>query len=161
MGKKTDIIIDFLGNAWNVDCLGCGITNHTVIVPGDLVYEDEYFTIQQDPLIPIKGFMIINAKKHVQSITQLTDIEQHLLIDLIHKTIVNLKELNITNQITVIQEERSSHFHVWLVPYHEWMLGKYGVGNVREICEYAKNHVSEKDIDEILDTVTKLRNRFV
>lgn len=157
------LFADFLGNTFACDCLGCAIANHSISVPGGLIFEDDMFSIQQDPLIPIKGFMIVNVKEHISSITQLDDLARIKLLNLISDTISFMKELGVTDKIIMVQEERSKHFHVWLFPYHSWMINDYEfrVENLRKICDYAKEKITDKEINEILEMIDQLRNKFV
>jgi len=65
--------------------------------------------------------------------------------------------------VTIIQEERSAHLHMWLLPRYEWMTNKFGnsLSTVREIMKYSKENLKTKDnIEEILSVVSKLKNAF-
>ncbi|MFR8104389.1 MAG: HIT family protein [Clostridia bacterium] len=154
--------IDFLGKEWKYDCMGCAIAKHALIPPGGLIYEDKNFTLQQDPEIPIKGFLIINIKRHVHSITELSEEERNALGQLLTTAVNALKNLNITNEVTIIQEERSKHYHVWIFPTHSWMEEKIGKGvfHLKEMCEYAKKNASDEEKMEIVETVEKLKKEF-
>ena len=154
--------IDILGREWKFDCIGCSIANHEITTPGGLIYEDDIFTIQQDPEVPINGFVIINVKKHINSITALNDNERIKLVELMNRVITYLKELGVTEQVTIVQEERSKHLHIWIFPYHSWMDEKYGKGvsYLRDICEYAQNNNNQNLISEILTTVKELQIKF-
>ena len=57
------------------DCLGCALGDKSLIPPGGIIAETEHFILHQDPLVPIKGFLVINSKRHVQSIAELTEAE--------------------------------------------------------------------------------------
>ena len=155
-------ITDFLGNSYEFECLGCEIAQKRIIPPGGIIYEDDTFLLAIDPLIPLNGFLIITAKKHVNSITELSTEEQHRLIGLISKTTSILKELNITKEITIVQEERSKHLHIWIFPNQEWMIEKFGKGvsYLRDICEYAKQSVTDEEIQKILETINKIKAFF-
>ena len=73
---------DFLGNHYQFECLGCDITSKKIIPPGGIIYEDGLFFLAGDPEIPLKGFLIVNVKKHINSITELSIEEQHRLIEI-------------------------------------------------------------------------------
>lgn len=68
-------------------------------------------------------------------------------MELINKTIMYLKELKVVEEVTIVQEERSKHLHVWVFPYNSWMDEKFGKGvsYLRDICKYVKENVSEDD----------------
>ena len=110
----------------------------------------------------MNGFIIIATKRHVNSIADLNIIERHELIDYIARIIEALKELNIVHEVTIVQEERSKHLHVWIFPCHKKykeMFGK-GVGAIKDICKYAKSNASDEDIQQCLNTVQKLKEYF-
>ncbi|SJZ91785.1 HIT family protein [Anaerorhabdus furcosa] len=159
--EKSNILKDFLGNEFKTNCIGCAIANHAIEIPGGLIFENEKFTIQQDPLIPINGFIIVNAKAHVNSINNLNKEDRSELIELINNVIIFLKELDVVEKITILQEEQSSHLHFWIFPQLEWMKqDSKRINNIREICKYAQLNATEKDKYEILVTVKKLKSKF-
>ena len=47
---------DFLGNEWEINCIGCAMGNDLMIVPGGIIKKIQYFCVHQDPLIPLEGF---------------------------------------------------------------------------------------------------------
>ncbi|MDE5538976.1 MAG: HIT family hydrolase [Bacilli bacterium] len=157
---NSNTATDFLGNKWTFDCIGCAIANHEINVPGGLIYESDNFVINHDPEIPIKGFLIINPKRHIRSLIEMRDDERIELIKLMNLSIQTLKALNITTEVTIIQEERSSHFHVWLFPHHKWMAEKFGKGikYIRDICAYAKENATDNEKEEIIITIDKVRD---
>jgi len=145
---------DFMGNNWQFDCIGCSMGTHELIPPGGLIYETENFYINHDPEVPINGFLIVNTKKHLKSITEFTKEERVELIEL-----TNIA-LGITDEVTIIREERSFHFHLWIFPNHDWMIQKFGKGitYIRDICHYAKENATEDYKKEILNTIKKVRD---
>lgn len=154
---------DFLGNKFECECLGCAICKHQIEIPGGLIYESENVTLQQDPENPIEGFLIVNIKRHVNSINDLSKEERNELIEVINMAVQALKDLKITDEVTIVQEERSKHLHVWIFPKHEWMKEKFGSGIIkylRDISIYAQEHASDKDIEEVMHTIEKLKGYF-
>ena len=156
---NSNQISDFLGKTYKFECLGCEIATKKIVPPGGIIYEDETFILAIDPVIPINGFLVITVKRHINSITGLSKEEQYKLVEIINKTILILKDLKIAKEITLVQEERSKHFHVWIFPNQDWMIEKFGKGvsYLRDICEYAKQTVSSDDIQEILKTIEKIK----
>jgi len=152
--------IDFLGNHYTFNCMGCAMINHEIIPPGGFIYETNSFYLIQDPEVPIKGFLIINSKKHLKSITEFTKEERMELIELTNIAIKALKDLGITDEVTIIREERSFHFHLWIFPTHTWMNKKFGKGitYIRDIFSYAIDNASKKDIEETLRTIKIVRD---
>ena len=154
--------IDFLGNELKYDCMGCAISKGEIEIPGGIIYEGEHTILGADPEIPIPGFLIVNVKRHVNSFSELSKEERYEIIDVIAYTEKALRELNIANEVTVVQEERSKHIHVWIFPNYSWMTEKFGKGikYLRDISEYAKDNVKEDDIKEILNVIDKVRKYF-
>lgn len=159
---STRSSIDFLGNKWEYDCMGCAITNKEISIPGGIIFEGKYTILGANPEIPIPGFMIINSKRHINSFSELSKDERYEMTDVISLTEKVLKELNIVEEVTLIQEERSKHLHIWIFPNYKWMAEKFGKGikYLRDISEYAKNNVNENDIKEILEVIDKIREYF-
>ena len=153
--------IDLLGNEIEFECLGCDVARHKLIPPGEYVYEDDFINVSADPEIPIPGFMVLGIKKHVRTMNELSKEERYRIIDILNLTIENIKECEIANKVLVIQEERSRHFHIWIVPIHEWMK-EYGesVKNIDKIIEHSKEIFNEKIKEELLEDVDKLRESF-
>lgn len=153
---------DFLGKHYQYHCLGCEISAKKIIPPGGFIYEDDTFLLAGDPEIPLEGFLIINVKRHINSIIELTLEEQHRLIEIISKSISILKELNITQEVTLVQEERSKHFHFWIFPNQDWMTQRFGKGvsYIRDICEYLRNHATEGDKKKALETIQKIKGKY-
>jgi len=144
----------------NKKCTGCNIVNKEIIPIGGIIYETENFLLFQDTEVPIKGFLIVQANKHINSIIDFTEEELIELVKLINKAREALKELDICNEVTIVQEERSKHFHVWLFPNYEWMQEKFGKGikYLRDISQYAKENVTPKDMEEVLEVVEKIKD---
>ena len=153
---------DFIGNKWKYDCMGCAIRDGIIKVPGGIIYEGKYSILAADPEIPIPGFLIVNSKRHVNSFSELEDEERHEIIDIVSNAEKALKEQNITKEVTIVQEERSKHLHVWIFPNREWMNDRFGKGikYLRDISEYAKVNANENDKKEVLDTIEKIKNYF-
>ena len=153
--------IDLLGNEIEFECLGCDVARHKLIPPGEYVYEDDFINVSADPEIPIPGFMVLGIKKHVRTMNELSKEERYRIIDILNLTIENIKKCGIANRVLVIQEERSRHFHIWIVPIHEWMK-EYGesVKNIDKIIEHSKEIFNEKIKEELLEDVDKLRESF-
>lgn len=68
--KKTK---DFLGNEWDIDCMGCAISNRSMSVPGGFIQRTQHFCVHQDPQIPLPGFLVIASLRHIQSISDMRE----------------------------------------------------------------------------------------
>jgi diadenosine tetraphosphate (Ap4A) HIT family hydrolase len=154
------IFTDILNREWTCQCIGCAIASGEVLSPGGIIAETKNFRLDQDPEIPIKGFLIISSKSHIRSISQLSSEESRELFDLVYRARIALNNIADIKEVTIIQEERSGHFHLWLLPRYEWMNEQFtnSLSTVREIMAYSKNNLkSEENIENILLEVEKIR----
>lgn len=154
-------VIDIFGKEIEFECMGCDIANHKLIPPGGYVYEDEFINISADPEIPIKGFMVLGINKHIKSLNEMTSTERFNVVETLNKTIEVIKKSDIAKEVLLIQEEKSSHFHIWIVPIHDWM-DKFGrnVRNIKEIINYAKQNFNEDQKVELLQAIEKIKIEF-
>lgn len=154
-------IKDILNKEWDCKCIGCSIGNGEIIPPGGVLMNTNNFVLHEDPEIPIKAFLIIASKKHIKSISELTYEESQELFDLVYRGRMALKSIEGIKEVSIIQEERSGHFHLWLLPRYEWMDEKFdnSLSAVRDILSHARNnHKTEENISEILLAVDKIKN---
>lgn len=162
ISSNLNNVTDFLGNTWYFDCMGCAMGDNKIDIPGGIIYDAKDVYVCQDPAIPIDGFLTINIRRHVKSIIDLTEEERKLIDKILVMSIKALKELEIANEVTIVQEERAPHFHIWIFPNHDWMNEKFEKGTqyYRNIMMYAKDNATENDKKKILDSVNKLREYF-
>lgn len=153
-------IIDILGREWTCECVGCSIGNSEIIPPGGIILETRNFVLHQDPEIPIKGFLIITAKKHIKSIKELNYNEAQELFDLVYKARMAQKSIKDIKEVSIIQEERSEHLHLWLFPRYKWMdeIFENSLKTVRDVMNYARENFSdESDTKTIINAVKQIR----
>lgn len=146
----------------NNKCTGCSVVDGDLIPVGGIIYQSENFSLAQDAEVMLKGFMIIQSKKHVNSILGFSEEECIELTKLLYHTRKALKELGICEEVSIVQEERSKHFHIWLFPYYDWMKEKFGKGikYLRDINQYIMENETEKDRENVLETCEKLKKYF-
>ncbi len=157
MGKVNDIF----GNEIEFKCMGCDIAGHKLVPPGGYIYEDDLVNISADPEIPIVGFVVLGISKHVKSMNELTRDDRIHIMDVLNTTIENMKHADICKEVLLIQEERASHLHVWIVPIHEWMEEfDKSVTNIREIIEYSNKNFDEKTKEDLLNAIESLKAEF-
>ncbi len=157
------IIKDFTNKEWTCKCIGCSIGNGEIVPPGGIIADTENFVLHQDPEVPIRGFLIIASKRHIKSISELSLEESTELFELVYRARLAMKNAVNINEVTIIQEERSGHFHIWLLPKYEWMTDKFdnSLSSIREIMNYSKENLKTKDnIEEILLVVSELKGAF-
>ena len=154
--------IDILGKKWKYECMGCQIMDGSIIPPGGIIYSGNKVALAADPEVPIPGFLIINFKRHIRSFAETYEDEREEISNVIYYAEKALKELNICNEVTLVQEERSKHFHIWIFPNYAWMTEKHGKGvtYLRDIMNDSKINSNKEVIEEVLDVVDKVREYF-
>ena len=150
---------DILGNEISTDCIGCSIVKGEIVPPGGILYDGKAIILAADPEIPIPGFLIITSKRHIQSFSELLEDERIEIGNTIAWAETAIKELNIAETVTLVQEDRSKHFHIWIFPNQEWMKEKYGLGlqHLREINSYARENATADDAENVIETIEKIR----
>lgn len=154
---------DISNKPWECACIGCAIGTNNVIPPGGIILSTTNFVLHEDPEIPIEGFLIIASKSHIKSIAELTPEESTELFNLVYNARIAQKKILGINEVTIIQEERSGHFHMWLLPRYDWMTEKFGnsLSNIRDITNYSRENLKTKDnVEKILNSVNKLKDYF-
>ena len=154
--------VDILGNKWKCDCVGCAIANGEIESPGGIIHDGKSCVLTADLEIPLPGFLVISAKRQINSFSELEKSERDEIGDIIACAEKALRDLGITEQITLVQEERSVHFHVWIFPNYPWMNEKFGRGikYLRDISEYCQQNSSREDTNKVLEVVDKIRGYF-
>jgi len=151
---------DLLGNDFDVECIGCALVNKTLIPIGGIIKETEKFILHHDPEVPIKGFLIITSKQHIKSITQLSKQQAIEFFELCYEARLALSSFEDIIECALIQEDRSSHFHFWILPKYKWLndLFDNSLSSIRPIMKYAeKNLKTEKNIEDIKTCVKRLK----
>lgn len=144
-------------------CLGCEIAGGERVPPGGMIFETEHFLLHQDPDVPLPGFLIIATKRHVQSILQLSRAEAVELAGLVYDARAALWQEDILD-VTLVQEERSGHFHLWLFPRYAWMnkLFPASLSSIRAVMAYVKEHRnSPAHLQLMLAEVAAIKQRFM
>ncbi len=132
-----------------------------MIPPGGMIAESHACYVHHDPEVPIVGFIVIGSKRHIQSVTDMTTEEYTDFSSLLRSCRTWLQSLPNIRSITLIQEERSRHFHLWLFPWYDWMIDQYGsmsLTHIRTIMHDAKQKFkTPQEIQHILHVVDMLR----
>ena len=151
-----------MSNIVNKKCTGCSIVNGELVPIGGWIYETKNFVLAHDPEVMIEGFLIIQSKKHVNSLTSFSEDECIEFAKLLYQTRNALKDLNICNEVTLVQEDRSKHFHIWIFPYHDWVSEKFGKGieYLRDINEYMTVNATEENKKKVFEVCEMLKKYF-
>jgi diadenosine tetraphosphate (Ap4A) HIT family hydrolase len=124
---------DFLGHEWTYDCMGCAIADGSMQIPGGLIKQTEHFVVHQDPLIPLPGFLVIGARRHIHSLAEMTQAEYEEFASLLWTTDKAIRATTGVEYLTLVQEEHSIHFHLWFFPWTAQVLEKYGLPSLAKI----------------------------
>jgi diadenosine tetraphosphate (Ap4A) HIT family hydrolase len=152
---------DFLGNEWNLDCMGCAVANQTMPVPGGILRKTQYFCVHQDPLIPLPGFLVIASLRHIRSISEMDSLEYEELSYLIRSIHHAIKEAVRIEYLTIVQEESSIHFHLWFFPWTRDVIEQYGPSSltkIREImADQRENTMSGTAWEELKKSINRIK----
>jgi len=156
---------DFLGNGWDIDCMGCAISNRSMLVPGGFIQRTQHFCVHQDPLIPLPGFLVIASLRHIQSISEMREVEYKELSKLIRTAHDAIREATKIEYLTIVQEESSIHFHLWFFPWTQSVIEQYGrpsLAKIREImADYRKQPLGEAEWKELEKSIEKIKTLLV
>ena len=153
---------DFLGNEWDIDCMGCALADGSMSVPGGFVQRTKSFCVHQDPLIPLPGFLVIASLRHIRSISEMTEAEYDELSQLIKSTLQAIKEATKIEFLTIVQEESSVHFHLWFFPWTKEVVDTYGspsLTKIRDImADLRKRSLSQDEWVELERSIKKIKS---
>ncbi len=154
-------VTDILKQEWDVKCIGCAMGAGDMIPPGGIIAENGACYVHQDPEVPLKGFLIVASRRHVQSIADFTSEEYADFSALLRLSRNALRPIPGILSVTLIQEETSGHFHLWLFPWYQWMVDQYGstsLSHIRPImASLRKDGTTPDQVREILDAVKILK----
>ena len=152
---------DFLGNEWDIDCMGCALDDGSMSVQGGFIRKTKYFCVHQDPLIPLPGFLVIASLRHMRSIMEMTEPEYDELSHLIRTTHQAIKEATKIETLTIVQEESSIHFHLWFFPWTKEVVKQYGSPSLTKIrdvmADLRKRSLSQDEWVELERSIKKIK----
>jgi diadenosine tetraphosphate (Ap4A) HIT family hydrolase len=153
---------DFLGNQWDIDCMACAVSRGSISVPGGLIHRGRYFFVQQDSLIPLPGFLVIASLRHIRSLSEMQPAEYDDFSRLLRTTHHAIKEVTKVDCLTLVQEEKSPHFHLWFFPWTDIVIQKYGqpsLSKIRGIMEdYRNMPLGRKEWQELAGIIERIRS---
>lgn len=152
---------DFLGNEWDINCMGCQIGDMSMQVPGGFIQKTKYFCVHQDPLIPLPGFLVIASLRHLRSIAEMGEAEFEEFSKLLRNTHNAIKRATRIEYLTLVQEENSIHFHLWFFPWTQSVIEKYGtpsLAKIRDImADYKKQSINELEWKHLQASVEDIK----
>ncbi len=159
-------IQDISGKEHDIDCIACAIQSGEVTLPVERIAETEHFVAEQDFEWPIEGFTIVASKRHIKSITELSEEESADLMRFLISCRNAMRDQLGIKEVTLIQEEggTSSHFHVWLFPWLPWMDERgytHKIQSIIPIMKEAKEAPRNPEQEQRLTQAAgKLKNGF-
>ena len=160
--NRKNKFLDFLGKEWEFYDMGTAIIEGKLKVPGGIIYDGNYLVVNQDPAVPIPGFLIITLKRHVHSFSLLAKEEREEISEVLFKTENILKRIGISKNFTLVQEDRCPHFHIWIFPDENWAGNDFpkGVKKIYEQLSYAKENVTQEIIDKTIETIKIIKEEW-
>ena len=141
--------------------MGCAINDGRMILPGGFIHRAQHFVVHQDPLVPLEGFLVIASKRHIRSIAEMQDIEYEELARLIRSTLCAIKAATKVEHLTIVQEERSNHFHLWFFPWTRKIIERYGqpsLTKIRDImADLERKPISEIEWQELESSINEIK----
>jgi diadenosine tetraphosphate (Ap4A) HIT family hydrolase len=124
---------DFLGQVWTYTCMGCAIADGSLRPPGGFIKTGTYFCVHQDPLIPLPGFLVIGARRHIRTLAEMGADEYAEFAALLRETESAIRAVTGVEHLTLVQEEHSVHFHHWFFPWTAAVMAHYGLPDLAKI----------------------------
>lgn len=92
---------------------------------------------------------MLASKDHFRSIRDFTQAQFMEFSTLLFATRQAMGDLNFCDDISIVQEERSIHFHYWLFPRYPWMSERFGnsLSSIREIMNHVRETQSDPDAE--------------
>lgn len=153
--------IDFLGNEWDINCMGCAINKEEMLVPGGMIRRTQNFCVHQDPLIPIPGYLVIASVRHIRSISEMHELEYEDFSKLVKATHEAIKEVTKAAYLTLVQEESSSHFHLWFFPWTKGVIERYetpSLSKIRDIMfDFCGQPISAFEWEALENSISQMK----
>ena len=128
-------------------CLGCQIVRGERLPPGGTIIETEHFHAHQDIAVPVPGLVITAARRHVRCLDEFTDEETKELLPLLAAIRrAQRSVLGIEHVYYFYNEDTPAHFHIWMVPRHDWMRQfGHSIESVRPAFLHARANMSNPE----------------
>ena len=76
----------------------------------------------------------IASTKHIQSVPDLTAVEAREFFDLVYRARWTMQMIEDNREVTPIQEKRSEHLHLWILPRYGWTNGWFN-NSAASVCK--------------------------
>jgi diadenosine tetraphosphate (Ap4A) HIT family hydrolase len=144
-------------------CLSCEIVRGNRRPIGGTILETLHFHAHQDVAYPVGGQVIVAAKRHVRNLDDLATAEINELLPLLVKIRAAQRSIiGIDVVYYFYNEDTKHHFHVWMVPRHQWMKQfRRSIEAVRPALLYARAEMSgSSSLDQVQHAVEMLRREL-
>lgn len=144
----------------NINCLSCNMISGKEKPPGGILFKNELITVAHSiPPAQCKGFMIVQPKRHVEHIAELTEEEIVEIAKAIRNTAKAIKKiLNPEKVYTTSFGESVKHVHFYVIPRMKGMPAK-GVATLDEILYEGKWRCSNKEAEEVAVKIKEMLNK--
>lgn len=140
----------------NLDCLSCGVRDGKIKTPGGILFETDLITITHSiPPAQSKGFMIVQPKRHVEHIAELTSEEFEEIAKGIRAAANAIKKvLNPEKIYTCSFGETVKHVHFYVIPRTSEMPER-GITVLIQILDEGKWRCSEEVAEDVALKIKK------
>jgi diadenosine tetraphosphate (Ap4A) HIT family hydrolase len=102
----------------NKDCLSCKVTSGKIATPGGILFENKLITITHSiPPAQSKGFLIVQPKRHIEHIAELTRFEMQEICTAIYISSQSITQALVPEKVYVCSfGETVKHVHFYVIP---------------------------------------------
>jgi len=153
-------------------CLTCSIVKADILPIGGIIYKDDYVVLHHCIDINIPGYLILSPLRHVESYSDLNQMEiQHIGI-IMKFGVTALEKMNGVEKVYVANfGEETTHFHMHIFPRYKWMLNDLSeniytdnkVDGAKLFCfcrKHYKTVPSRMKQNNVLVAIESIRNLF-
>ncbi len=140
------------------DCIGCEIVMGNVLPPGGILYNDTYWTVNHvvgNPRPLLRGMLILQPKRHVEHIHELTIDEISASAPIIRNLCISVNKVLAPEKIYVCSfGEGVKHVHFVILPRSKEMPSN-GARVLREVIEENKWACTKQEAIEVADKLKR------
>lgn len=138
------------------DCLSCNVKLGKITTPGGILFENELISVTHSiPPAQCKGFMIVQPKRHVAHIADLTEAEVVAIAKAIRHTANSIKEVLAPEKVYVCSfGETVKHVHFYVIPRTKEMPAR-GITVLTQILDEGKWRCTEEEAKDVALLIKK------
>ncbi|WP_294472154.1 hypothetical protein [uncultured Ruminococcus sp.] len=137
-------------------CRGCYLEKNTIMLEElNPIWQNKDYIIRQDAECPVPGFYIISARKHINTIGDLSQKQSSDLGIILNRLRISMMNSIDVKRVHIILEERiyEPHLHIWMLPLWKCIMEKYSIDPKvwnSNIFDYINLFTYEENKDRIL-----------